>query len=143
MTDSKRTSIRKGKRIPVSGGKGPLKVEFDEEFENQYRTYWAEEEDLEDLIAAGYEFVEKKEINGFSDNYIGSNEGVDSRVTRRNNPKTKPEAMGYLMKQKREWFEEDKKLKQEIPNKREEAMIKQADSPGKYGKIEISRGKFT
>lgn len=142
MTTSKRESVRKAVRIPISGGKGPLKVDFSESFGKQYRLYWAEEEDLEDFLAAGYEFVEKTEIDGFSDTYIGSNEGVDSRVTRRNNPKTKPESMGYLMKQKKEWYEEDKKLKNEIPDKREEAMKKQANAPGKYGKVDIYRGKF-
>lgn len=46
---------------------------------------------------------------------------------------------GYLMRIRKDWYQEDQKGKQEHVNKLESSMKSEALSQGMYGKLEVSR----
>jgi len=89
---------------------------------------------VNEALKAGYEFVKDDRHLGDEDvsNEMGAS--IDSRVTAIVGTGEKGEAMtGYLMRIKREWYEEDQAKKQEIVNKREEAILTGIDEKGRPG----------
>lgn len=90
---------------------------------------------IDQLKQAGYEIVE-------DDNLIVG----DARVTDATQPGSakkvisKDGTVSYLMRQKKEWYDEDQAAKQRHNDEIEEAMKKSA-SEGMYGSIKTSRDK--
>ena len=89
---------------------------------------------VNEALAAGYEFVESDNLLGegnITDEIAAS---TDSRITavvgadEKGNPMT-----GYLMKIRKEWYEEDQAKKQKLVDKREEAIFEGVDSQGRPG----------
>jgi len=89
---------------------------------------------VNEALNAGYEFVESDELLGEGNVTDEIAASTDSRVTsvvgedEKGNPMT-----GYLMRIPREFCEEDQAKKQELVNKREEAILKGVDSQGRPG----------
>lgn len=90
---------------------------------------------VNEALAAGYEFVEDNRHMGDTDvsNEMGGS--TDSKVTHivgdddRGNPMT-----GYLMRIRKEFYEEDQKKKMEIVDERERQMIRGVDTQGQPGR---------
>jgi hypothetical protein len=120
------------RRSPVEG-RHRLKLRGKGEDPNyHYRLINDTDDRIGSFLDAGWEFVTDEEIR------IG-----DSKVDE-TTPfgKARVVSVGgglkaYLMKQKREWYEEDQAAKQALVDKHEQAMRPNPD--GQYGKIEVTR----
>ena len=131
-----------GKRVPV-GHRDALKVGANPELENNHSLRWVNDLDnrLHEFLDAGYEFVQKDEISSTGSRTVDNTEAqVDSRVSKvvsydklNNRP-----VSAYLMKIKKEWYEQDQNEKADRIQARKERMVGKQDEPGHYGKINIT-----
>ena len=115
--------------------RGPQTISGDKDPNFVYRFVNDTGSRIDQMKQAGYEIVE-------DDNLIVG----DSRVTDANQPGSakkvisKDGTVSYLMRQKKEWYDEDQAAKQAHNDEIEEAMKKSA-SEGMYGSIKTSRDK--
>lgn len=93
--------------------------------------------DVDDRIAqfmeGGYEIVEREQTE-VGDKRVSQGTAVGSKQQMSVGQGTK----AYVMRIKREWYDEDQARKQEFVN-RQEASIKEKALDGNYGKLEITR----
>lgn len=124
--------IKRVRRSPINGLKNKLKVQGQEPG-YEYRIVNDLDGRVEDLTERGYEFVENKGVT------VG-----DKRVATPSPTGSKVEVSmgggvrGYLMRIKKEFFEEDQATKAKVVDDTE-ALLKAPNIDGKYGKIELKR----
>lgn len=87
---------------------------------------------IEDMMELGYEHVNKTTV-GDRDVDKPSSEGTRTQMSVGNGIK------GFLMRVRKEDFDEGQKQKDEVVNETERAMKRQALDGNNYGKLEISR----
>lgn len=89
---------------------------------------------IQTLMDLGYEIEEAKSVR-IGDKRVGvaSPEGTKAQVS------VGGGAKAFLMKQRKPWYEEDQAAKQELVNKSEEAMRRDAENGADYGKLIIPR----
>lgn len=115
--------------------RGPQSISGDKDPNFVYRFVNDTGSRIEQLKQAGYEIVTDEAL------VVG-----DARVTDSNQPGSakkvisKDGTVSYLMKQKKEFYEEDQAAKQAHNDEIEQAMKQQA-SEGMYGSIKMSRDK--
>lgn len=109
----------------ISGGKDP---EFQYRFVNDIGSR------VENFKQAGYEIVEDAELT-VGDSRVSDASTLGSAKVVTSNDGTK----SYLMRIKKEWYDEDQAAKMAQVNEQEEAMTKKASQEMSYGKIEINR----
>ena len=144
----------KRERTPFSASRKRLAVRFlDKDFEKKYFARWFNDQDgrVERAEEAGYEFVQTTELAaqrkgvaqvGESDVTSG-NTDIGSKVSRvvgRTNENAPIRA--FLMKLRREWYDEDQKLKEQQNRLVDDAIragkAGGADIENKYGKVRLS-----
>jgi len=85
---------------------------------------------LEEFKRAGYEFVERTQKVGDGD--VSQRGSVDSRTRALVGTNDDGSPMyGYLMKQRKEWYDEDQRAKQEPINELEQTMFRGLDTEGR------------
>jgi len=123
---------RTSKRVPLSEQRGILTVRDKDE---NYEYRWVNDKDsrIETLQQRGYEFVDDDVEVGDKD--VDSSKGVSSVVSKA----VGGGVDGYLMRIKKEYFEEDKAFKAEQIDKREADMKRTLNDgkDGTYGAVEI------
>jgi len=120
------------RRTPISGKRNILTVRGKEPgFE--YRIAKDSPGRIDELMEAGYEIVTHSAEVG--DKRVGTptSEGSPVKVSLGRGE------TGYLMRQKKEWYDEDQAAKEAEIKAREESMIDQATREN-YGKFEIHKG---
>jgi len=98
-----------------------------------YRVVNDQDDRIAQLTDAGYELVDN-ESNDVGDKRVSQGTAVGSKKVFSVGGGVK----AYLMKIKREWYDEDQEQKQAFVN-RQEASIKEKALDGNYGKLDISR----
>lgn len=88
---------------------------------------------IKDMEQIGYEIVRDKDIK-VGDKRVANPSQEGSPIT-----VTKGTTTQYLMRIKKEWYDEDQKAKQDAIDKQESSMKADAVKQGMYGKIEITR----
>lgn len=89
---------------------------------------------IQDALNAGYEFVMKDGHQGMGEPDLNNKEAMGSAVSRIVGTHRDGSPMtGYLMKLKKEWYEEDQKKKAMKTNEREAALKRGNDKFGKVG----------
>lgn len=138
-TESIREQLVKAKR--------PRRTPVDAEFRDRlnipgldqenyvYRWVNDREERILDLLERGYEFVSNKTLKPVGDKTIDSAKQDSSIFTQRMGQGV----TGYLMAIPKEFHLEDSKVRQKRIDDLEEAMVREANQEGRYGKVEISR----
>jgi hypothetical protein len=107
-------------RVPFGGHRLKLKVPNPDE---NYKYYWFNDQQdrLARAQAAGYQFVTREELGGFDigDKDVHSgNQSLDSRVSKRLR-----DFSIYLMKIRREYWEQDQKSKELVADGVDEAIF--------------------
>jgi len=112
--------------------RGPQTIAGDKDPNFVYRFVNDTGSRIANFQAAGYEFVEDKDmVVGDSRVFDPSDIGSGKRVTSNDG------TVSYLMRQKKEYYEEDQAAKAASINEQEAAM-KQEATKGTYGKLSIS-----
>ena len=112
--------------------RGPQSIAGDKDPNYVYRFVNDTGSRIANFQAAGYEFVEDKElVVGDSRVFDPSDIGSGKRVTSNDG------TVSYLMRTKKEYYEEDQAAKAAQINETEQAM-KQEASQGMYGKLNIT-----
>lgn len=112
--------------------RGPQSIAGEKDPNFEYRFVNDTGSRIANFKAAGYEFVEDQDlIVGDSRVFDPSDIGSSKKVVSNDG------TVSYLMRIKKEWYEEDKAAKAEQINETERAM-KQEASQGMYGKLKIS-----
>lgn len=138
---------KRRERQPFSASRKRLEVRFvDKDFHQKSASRWFNDQDgrLERAADAGYEFVAPAEVVGVGDREVHSgNTDLNSRVSRvvgrtdGNQP-----IRAYLMKIRRDWFDEDKAKKEERNRLVDQAVragkAGGADIGNKYGDVKVS-----
>lgn len=132
---------RKNNRTPL--GKVRRKLSYDNQ-DPDYVYRWVNDNDMRirDAIEGGYEFVEKeKKGDHAGDEDVANTEaGVGSGISKVVN---KNGTRAFLMRIKKEWYEEDQAEKQKIPDAIEEQIRQRNDEYAQQlggnirGKVEI------
>lgn len=100
----RQTEVRETqKRVPAGQPKVSLIVKG---IPKGYRGYWAREEQIQELLDAGYEFVAQENVQVGSEQDRG--DGLGNVVQHQGKRGTRL----YLMKIKQEWYDENQALKQ-------------------------------
>lgn len=123
---------RQPARAPIGGKRDILAVKGKDP-NYQYRIVNDNESRIQDLKERGYEIVTHDVQVG--DKRVGTpkQEGSPVQIDVKNGLKA------YLMRIKREWFEEDKKAKALEVDRSEDAIRQSTSEDGNYGKIDIVR----
>lgn len=129
------------KRTPLSGIRRKLS------YDNQDKDYvyrWVNDNDrrLQNAQEGGYEFVEKadRDDHAGDDDVTNENAGVGSAISKIVN---RDGTKAYLMRIKKEWYEEDQREKQKIPDQIEAQIMRRDDDNARklgdsvIGKVEI------
>ena len=112
--------------------RGPQSIAGDKDPNYVYRFVNDTGSRIANFQAAGYEFVEDKDMGvGDSRVFDPSDIGSGKRVTSNDG------TVSYLMRTKKEYYEEDQAAKAAQINETEQAM-KQEASQGMYGKLNIT-----
>jgi len=119
-------------RVPVGGRRDITAVHG---LDPNYISRWVNDKDsrIEMVKAAGYEHVQSAKVG---DSHVDGTHNEDGVVSR----DMGKSVTAYLMKQKREYFDEDQKAKQEIVDETEESIrrsSKENRNDGQYGEIKI------
>lgn len=111
---------------------GPMALSGDLDHENYvYRVANDEGNRIEELKSYGFEVDQSQNINFGSNNAIKTGSAHSVVVDKRTGKK------GVLMRQPREFHEEDKKAKAKLIDKTEEAMFRKLKTDeGRYGEVE-------
>lgn len=130
-------------RVPFSANRKRLQV--DKEFPG-FKTRWFNDQDgrIERAEAAGYAFVDRKEIGQVGDKDVANgNTDVNSRVsrvvgrTRDNQP-----IRAFFMKIREDWYTEDQSRKEDTNRMVDEAICAGkaggADVQNSYGKVDLN-----
>lgn len=135
MARQSNTNNERTRRTPINGTRNRLNVRGKEEgFE--YRIVNDVDDRIPTFQEMGYEIVNDPAVS------VG-----DKRVT---NPTAEGTPVkisvgqgvqAYLMRQKKEWYDEDQKAKQAQINELEASMKREADQAGFYGKLKIGRNE--
>jgi hypothetical protein len=89
---------------------------------------------IENFKRAGYELVTTDELTvGDARVYDSTDLGSSKRVVSNDG------TTSYLMRIKKEWYDEDQKAKADLLDEQEKAMTKEASS-GMYGSLKINQG---
>jgi hypothetical protein len=113
--------------------RGPQSISGDKDPNFVYRFVNDTGSRIEQMKQAGYEIVEDDNlVVGDSRVSDPSQQGSGKRVI------SKDGTVSYLMRQKKDWYEEDQQAKQKH-NDEIEAAMKQQASEGMYGSIKTSR----
>lgn len=113
--------------------RGPQSIAGDKDPNYQYRFVNDTGSRIANFQAAGYEFVQDTELTvGDSRVFDPSDIGSGKRVTSNDG------TVSYLMRIKKEWYDEDQAAKAAQINETEAAM-KQEASQGMYGSLKVSR----
>ena len=130
MTKNEKRVVRRPLHL-----RGPLTISGEKDSEFVYRFVNDTGSRIEQLKQAGYEMVTDENLvvgeNRVSD---AGQHGSAKRVI------SKDGTVSYLMKQKKEWFEEDKAAKRER-NDEITNQIKDTATQGMYGSIKMNRDK--
>src|SRR5688572_21541519 len=105
-------------RTPFSASRKRLEVRYvDEDFEKKFHAHWFNDQDgrPERAMDAGYEFVTPQEVIGVGDREVHSgNTDLNSKVSRVvGRAEGNIPIRAFLMKLRRDWYEEDQAKKQE------------------------------
>lgn len=126
------TTVERQRRVPMGGFRRKLSIAPDlKEQGFQYR--WVNDVPgrLDDFKNAGYEFVTKEKVPVVGEDGVVIREGVDSRmsqmvgVNRDNSP-----MYAYLMRQRKEYYDEDQKAKEADIKAKESSILQGADAHG-------------
>lgn len=121
------------RRTPINGTRNRLNVRGQEPG-YVYRIV----NDIDDRISTfqemGYEIVTDKTVS-VGDKRIANPTQEGSPVT----VSVGQGITGYLMRQKKEWYDEDQAAKQKQVDDLEKSMKREKDDEGFYGKLKISR----
>ncbi len=116
--------------------RGPQSIAGEKDPNFEYRFVNDTGSRLANFKAAGYEFVEDSDlVVGDSRVFDPSDIGSAKSVTSNDGTKS------YLMRIKKEWYEEDKKAKLEQIDEQERAMKSDASKGSDYGSLKVSRDK--
>lgn len=123
-------------RVPVSGQRDILTVKHEKDPNFVERIVNDKPGRIDKFLAAGYEIVTTPTEIG--DPRVGTPtpEGSPVKIS------VGRGQQAYLMRQPKEFYEEDQKAKESEIKAREESM-KDAKSDGRYGKVEIFKGSQT
>jgi hypothetical protein len=99
----------------------------------EYRVVNDTEDRIAQFIDGGYELVDDNSTD-VGDKRVSQGTAVSSKKIFSVGQGTK----GYLMRIKKEWYQEDQEKKQEFVNM-QEASIKEKALDGNYGKLDITR----
>jgi hypothetical protein len=123
---------RRPKRVPL-GTRNVLTLGDHVKDPNyHYRFFNDQDNRIEDAKKAGYELVCTKKKVRVGDPGVGRETPVGTPIT-----KTKGGVTQYLMRIKREWYEEDQRAKQKSITANERAMRQQPNKEGRYGEVKI------
>lgn len=112
--------------------RGPQSIAGEKDANFNYRFVNDTGSRISNFQAAGYEFVQDSDlVVGDSRVFDPTDLGSVKSVTSNDGTKS------YLMRIKKEWYEEDQKAKQAQVNETERAMNKEA-TQGMYGSIKVS-----
>lgn len=134
-------------RTPFSASRKRLEVRFkDPDFRQKFHPHWFNDQDgrIERAQDAGYEFVTPEEVVGVGDREVHSgNTDIGSKVSRAvGRTESNHEIRAYLMKLRREWYDEDQREKQKQNDLVDEAIragkAGGADIGNKYGEVKLS-----
>jgi len=121
-------------RIPFSANSQKMQVEYvDQDFFNAWVPHWFNDQRgrIERAQNAGYQFVDESEVIGLGgqDLHANNNEGSQVSMVVTGPVDGNPEVTAYLMKIKKEWYDEDQltKLKK---RQQGEAMIHEGQAGG-------------
>ena len=131
MAETQKVPSGRTKRTPL-GYRNKLSV-AGKDANYHYRFVNDEDDRVQDFIGAGYEIVKNADVK-IGDNRVETSkgEGSDAMISVGGGTKA------YLMRIKKEWYEEDQEAKLEEAKKREQA-IKQPNIEGAYGSIKLER----
>lgn len=120
-------------RTPINGARQILSVKGKEPG-YEYRIVNDEGDRVALLQEQGYEIVTDKDVK-IGDRRIANptQEGTPAKVS------VGGGVQGYLMRIKKDWYEEDQAAKQKQVNETEEAMQKDARKLSDYGEFKLSR----
>ena len=126
-----RREKRRPERIPLHKRNVLTVSDKDKDPNYVYRMVNDKDDRIERFKEAGYEIVNKKTDIG--DPQVGEGSQVGTPVSKPvGNGRT-----GYLMRIKREWYDEDQAAKTAKNKLVEKHLTKQPEKPGQYGKVEI------
>ena len=131
-TTSKTVEKRDAMRVPVGGRRDITAVHGQDT--DGYKLRWVNDTDnrLQTFKTAGYEYVESAKVG---DSHVDGTHNENGVVSKEMGKGT----TAYLMKQRLDYFEEDKAAKQKIVDETEESMRRKPDDnrDGQYGEIKI------
>jgi len=132
MATSKSTSERI-RRSPINGTRNRLNVRGKEPG-YVYRIVNDIDDRIQTFQELGYEIVTDQSVS-VGDKRVANatQEGTPIKVS------VGQGVQGYVMRQKQEWYDEDKAKKQEHVNELERSMKDDANKEGFYGKLNLSR----
>lgn len=127
---SETRATNRPERIPVSGNRDILTVR-NQDPAYVYRWVNDTEDRIERFKLGGWEHVEDANVGQRTADRADAIKGTVSKYVGANRT-------AYLMRIKREWYEEDQASKEKILKEREEAMLlNEKNAEGRYGKVSI------
>ena len=129
--ETKQRAPERAKRVPVSGSRNILTVD---NLDPSYNYRWVNDTDgrIKRFTSGGYEHVNDDVAVG--DKTVDSAKGAASVISK----DVGAGVTAYLMRIKREWYEEDKAAKQRKVDEQEESMKRQVNGiEGGYGNVTV------
>lgn len=116
------------KRVPFSATSQKTQVDFlDEDFHKKWQARWINDQRsrIQRAQQAGYEFVEAEEVIGIGGQDLRANTDQGSRVSMvvTGPVDGNPEVRAYLMKLRRDWYNEDQNDKRQKQKESQTAML--------------------
>lgn len=144
-----REDQRNRTRIPFSATNQKLQVEYsDPEFHQKYVARWFNDQRgrVKRAEHAGYEFVEESEVIGLGgqDTQLNTDQGTKVSMVVTGPVDGNPEVRAYLMKIRKDWYDEDQNTKSQR-RRHDEDEIKKGRAGGvvvenQYGDVRTSVG---
>jgi hypothetical protein len=137
MADQPTLTLKKKKRIPLSGADRNVLTVQRKEPGFMYRFVNNVDDRIQKFLDAGYEPVTNAQAGQVGDTRVDSSTGTSSIVEKGVGGGKK----AILMRIPEEFYKEDQKAKQDYVDDLEASMKREAKKD-RYGKLEVTRGKL-
>jgi acetyl/propionyl-CoA carboxylase alpha subunit len=132
--DNKMANVQRVRRASINGTRNKIPQVLNPDPDYVYRYVYDTDEDnrVDSLMEMGYEVVDKGSVKVSQNKRVAEANALGSQITVQSGKNRL-----VLMRQKREYYEEDKKAKEANVDKTEEGM--KAPGQGLVGEVKITR----
>lgn len=144
QTRTRERKSEKRQRVGFTGHRTRLqlsKSDLEAMRKDGYQPYWHSEDNVDEALSAGYEFVRPEEARSIGQQELHEgNSDLGNKVSKIVT-KSNPPVRAFLMKQKIKFYEEDARERERVNAKVDESLRGGEGIENQYGSVTIEHGK--